>query len=154
MSKESKKSKSAASTPAPAHEKSPEKSSKSKEKSNKSSKSAEKPSEKHVEKADKHEKEKHVDKSEKHVEKRIERPEKHVESKDEAKKPRKKRTTKDPNRPKRPLSGYLLFCNAHRENVKKEHPDFKATEVTAHLGHMWKELTERDKQVPFLNVEN
>lgn len=44
---------------------------------------------------------------------------------------------KDKNAPKRGKSAYLFFCDKERENVKKDHPDFTATQVTAELGKRW-----------------
>ena len=51
-----------------------------------------------------------------------------------------RRRKKDPNAPKRAKSAYLFFCNEEREVVKKDHPDFKATETTAELGSRWNTL--------------
>tara|TARA_Y100000389_G_scaffold186801_1_gene207569 strand:+ start:1807 stop:2796 length:990 start_codon:yes stop_codon:yes gene_type:complete len=51
-----------------------------------------------------------------------------------------RRRKKDPNAPKRAKSAYLFFCNEERELVKKDHPDFKATETTAELGARWNTL--------------
>jgi hypothetical protein len=39
--------------------------------------------------------------------------------------------------PKRAKSAYLYFCDAHRDEVKSKHPEFKATEITSELGRMW-----------------
>jgi len=52
----------------------------------------------------------------------------------------KQRRKKDPNAPKRSKSAYLFFCNDVRELVKKENPDFKATETTSELGARWNAL--------------
>jgi hypothetical protein len=51
-----------------------------------------------------------------------------------------KRRKRDPNAPKRAKSAYLFFCNEERDQVKKDHPDFKATETTAELGARWNAL--------------
>jgi predicted RNA-binding protein YlxR (DUF448 family) len=53
---------------------------------------------------------------------------------------------KDPNKPKRGKSAYICFCTKNREAAKKELGDgAKATEVTSHLGEMWRALKESKK---------
>ncbi len=37
------------------------------------------------------------------------------------------------------LSGYLLFCNQERENVKKQNPELSPKDIMRILGPMWKE---------------
>lgn len=62
---------------------------------------------------------------------------------------KRKRTTKkekDPDAPKRPLSSYMLFCQEERENVKEEHPDFKAKDILSELGRRWKALDDDEKK--------
>lgn len=44
--------------------------------------------------------------------------------------------------PKRAKSAYLFFCAEFREQVNKENPSMKATEVTSELGRMWNVLKE------------
>lgn len=61
------------------------------------------------------------------------------------KKPKKK---KDPNAPKRAMSGYMLFSNAERENLKKANPKIAFGEVGKILGERWKNLTAEEKE-PF-----
>ena len=48
--------------------------------------------------------------------------------------------------PKRPKSSYLYFCADERANVKKDHPDFKVTEVISELGRRWKALKDEEKE--------
>ncbi len=47
-------------------------------------------------------------------------------------------------------SGYLLFCNEKRDQVKSENPDAKMTEVSSILGKMWSELSDKKKK-PYLD---
>ena len=58
---------------------------------------------------------------------------------------------KDPNKPKRGKSSYLLFCADNREKVKEDleqkGEDFKATDVTKELGKRWNILKESTKAV-------
>ena len=60
------------------------------------------------------------------------------------KKTTEKKTTEKKTTEKK-LSGYHVFCKKHREQVKEEHPELKAAEVTKILAGMWKALPE-DKQ--------
>jgi hypothetical protein len=53
---------------------------------------------------------------------------------------------KDPNAPKRWRSGYILFCQAEREKLKKNKPTLSATELTSELGAMWKALSDNKKK--------
>ena len=54
---------------------------------------------------------------------------------------------KDPNKPKRPLSGYTLFCNDIREDLKKTHPNLSFGEMNKTLGQKWKELEDKQKYI-------
>ena len=42
-------------------------------------------------------------------------------------------------------SGYVLFSNAHRQQVKEKNPDFKFTDVGKEIGQMWGQLTDKEK---------
>ena len=42
--------------------------------------------------------------------------------------------------PKRAKSAYLFFCAGHRDQVKVDNPEMKATEITSELGRLWNEL--------------
>jgi|TARA_B100001093_G_C26719422_1_gene967150 hypothetical protein len=59
---------------------------------------------------------------------------------------------KDPNRPKRPKSGFLLFCDDERENlIEKEKKALKKGEkfnlglVQKKLGEQWRKLPDKKK---------
>ena len=52
--------------------------------------------------------------------------------------PAKKRSQKDPNAPKRPMSAFLSFSNSKRAQVKSRHPDIGNAEVSRILAQMWK----------------
>ncbi len=51
---------------------------------------------------------------------------------------------KDPNKPKRPLSSYTIFCNDIRADLKKNNPSLTFSEMNKTLGKKWSEL--KDKQ--------
>lgn len=60
----------------------------------------------------------------------------------------KKNTRRDPNKPKRAMTAYLHFCDAHRGAVKAENSDKDSKEILKILAEMWKE-TDEDGRMPF-----
>lgn len=48
-------------------------------------------------------------------------------------------------KPKRPLSAYMLWLNDNREQIKRENPGIKVTEVAKRGGELWRGL--KDKSV-------
>lgn len=46
-------------------------------------------------------------------------------------------------RPKRPLSAYMIWLNETRESIKKESPGIKVTEIAKRGGELWRELTDK-----------
>lgn len=48
-------------------------------------------------------------------------------------------------KPKRPLSAYMLWLNDNRESIKRENPGIKVTEVAKRGGELWRGL--KDKSV-------
>lgn len=52
---------------------------------------------------------------------------------------------RDPNRPKKPLSSFLYFCNDYRDKVRSDNPDLKMGGVMKELGKLWKDLDEENK---------
>ncbi|XP_075167218.1 high mobility group protein Z-like [Haematobia irritans] len=46
-------------------------------------------------------------------------------------------------RPKRPLSGYMLWLNEHREQIKKENPGSKVTDIARRGGEMWRAIKDK-----------
>ncbi|KAI9140871.1 high mobility group box domain-containing protein [Paraphysoderma sedebokerense] len=59
---------------------------------------------------------------------------------------KKVKKAKDPNAPKRPLSGYFHFCAEARDGVKSENPGLNVGEIAKILGAKWKELDENEKK--------
>lgn len=43
------------------------------------------------------------------------------------------------------ISGYILFSNEHRDEVRSQNPDLKFTEVCKRLGEMWGDLSDSQK---------
>lgn len=52
------------------------------------------------------------------------------------------------DKPKRPMSAYMLWLNSARESIKSEHPGLKVTEVAKKGGELWKSM--KDKSVSLL----
>ena len=58
----------------------------------------------------------------------------------------KKRSLKDPEAPKRPMSAFLSFSNSRRGKVKSENPNAKNAEVSRILAQMWKDAPEKERK--------
>lgn len=52
----------------------------------------------------------------------------------------------DPNAPKKPMGAYFLFQNEMRSKVKDENPDMKVTDVSKHIGELWKGMSDKEKE--------
>jgi len=59
-----------------------------------------------------------------------------------SKRARKTKRPKDPNAPKRALSGFFWFSNEHRGKIKDANPDFGVGDIAKELGKMWSECDE------------
>eukprot|EP00818_Percolomonas_sp_WS_P006067 CAMPEP_0117438120 /NCGR_PEP_ID=MMETSP0759-20121206/1887_1 /TAXON_ID=63605 /ORGANISM="Percolomonas cosmopolitus, Strain WS" /LENGTH=220 /DNA_ID=CAMNT_0005229797 /DNA_START=51 /DNA_END=713 /DNA_ORIENTATION=+ len=83
------------------------------------------------------------------------RPTKKTKKATKGKAAKGKKAKKDPNAPKRPPSGYQIFCNEHRaevnkrDDVKRENGKLDVTKVMKILSQMWKELDDEEKK-PYL----
>jgi len=53
----------------------------------------------------------------------------------------KKKVKKDPNAPKRPVSGYMLWLNDVRSQLKEDNPGLKITELSKVAGQKWRSLS-------------
>lgn len=69
------------------------------------------------------------------------------EKKPSSDKPRKRKDKKekDDNKPKRASTAFMLWLNATREQIKKEHPGITVTEIAKKGGEMWRELKDKSK---------
>lgn len=63
---------------------------------------------------------------------------------------KKKRRTKDPDAPKRPLGPYFFYFKENNTKIKNENPELNQKAVVARIAANWKLLTEEEKQ-PFVN---
>ncbi|XP_010643520.1 high mobility group protein B4 [Fukomys damarensis] len=59
---------------------------------------------------------------------------------------RRKRRKRDPQAPRRPPSSFLLFCQDHYTQLKKENPNWSVVQVAKATGKMWSATTEAEKQ--------
>ena len=53
---------------------------------------------------------------------------------------------KDPNRVKKPKSGYLFFCDDKRDSVQKKNPGKKMGDISKILGELWKNISDEERQ--------
>ena len=63
-----------------------------------------------------------------------------------------KRTKKDPNAPKRPMSAFLHFAQKERSVLKQMNPNLTFSEISTHLSENWKALS-YEKRKPHLDWE-
>jgi len=61
-------------------------------------------------------------------------------------KTKKAKKEKDPNRPKRPMSAFVLFGQDNRERIKKENPAATFGEVGKLLGAEWAKASDAQKK--------
>lgn len=65
------------------------------------------------------------------------------DKKDQAK---EKKKAKDPNKPKKPLSSYLVFGMEMRKNLANDQAGLNFTDTNARISQKWKELSEKEKE--------
>ena len=49
------------------------------------------------------------------------------------------------DKPKRPLSAYMLWLNSAREQIKRENPGIKVTEVAKRGGEIWRSMKDKSE---------
>jgi leucyl-tRNA synthetase len=59
----------------------------------------------------------------------------------------KVKKVKDPNAPRKALSGFMLFSNERRTQIKDSNPDATFGEVGRLVGGAWKSLTDKQREV-------
>lgn len=59
---------------------------------------------------------------------------------------KKKRRKRDPHAPRRPPSSFLLFCQEHYAQLKRENPDWSVVQVAKASGKMWSAKADIEKQ--------
>jgi len=58
----------------------------------------------------------------------------------------KKKPVVDASAPKKPQSAFILFSASAREQLKKDEPDIKQSEILKKIGAQWKALSEEEKK--------
>jgi hypothetical protein len=53
---------------------------------------------------------------------------------------------KDPNAPKRPKTGFLLFCDEFRDDIKKKNKELQMCDVMKELGKLWGTYSDVEKE--------
>lgn len=54
-------------------------------------------------------------------------------------------------KPKRPLSAYMIWLNSERESIKKENPGIKVTEIAKKGGELWRAMKDKSVSTPQTN---
>ncbi|EDW74894.1 uncharacterized protein Dwil_GK15924 [Drosophila willistoni] len=49
------------------------------------------------------------------------------------------------DKPKRPLSAYMLWLNSARDSIKRENPGIKVTEVAKRGGELWRAMKDKSE---------
>jgi len=96
------------------------------------------------EKREKREKEKEADEKRK-AERKEKKPKGEKKLKAEGGASRKRKNKKDPNAPKRPMSGYFLWLNENREQIKEDNPGIAVTEISKKAGELWRALSDKSE---------
>mmetsp|Transcript_10459 Transcript_10459/g.13090 ORF Transcript_10459/g.13090 Transcript_10459/m.13090 type:complete len:168 (-) Transcript_10459:117-620(-) len=68
-------------------------------------------------------------------------------------KKKKKKRIIDPNAPKKPHSAYVQYLQDTREQIVKQNPDLKQTEIMAKIGNLWSNLAEKTKKKYEVNYQ-
>eukprot|EP00699_Malawimonas_sp_californiana_P001385 EC715450.1.p1 GENE.EC715450.1~~EC715450.1.p1 ORF type:complete len:160 (+),score=48.31 EC715450.1:14-493(+) len=63
-----------------------------------------------------------------------------------ASKTKAKRAKKDPDAPKKPQTAFILFSNAHRDEVKSKNPSASFGETGKLLGEAWADASAEEKE--------
>lgn len=58
---------------------------------------------------------------------------------------KKSKKDRDENAPKRASTAFMLWLNANRENIKKDNPGIKVTEIAKKGGELWAELKDKSE---------
>ena len=58
-----------------------------------------------------------------------------------------KKRKKDPDRPKRATTAYLVFCDRHRKGVMRKNPELRSKQVTTELARLWQQVEARERAI-------
>ncbi|KAL1498349.1 hypothetical protein ABEB36_009162 [Hypothenemus hampei] len=85
------------------------------------------------------------EKKEKEKEKKKKKEKKSAKTVSEKPRKRKEKKEKDENKPKRAATAFMLWLNSHRDQIKKDNPGIKVTEIAKKGGEMWRELKDKSE---------
>jgi hypothetical protein len=56
------------------------------------------------------------------------------------------------DKPKRPMSAYMLWLNSAREQIKADNPGLKVTEIAKKGGEIWRAMKDKSVRIfPYLS---
>merc|ERR1712118_627963 len=58
-----------------------------------------------------------------------------------------KKRKKDPDRPKRATTAYLVFCERHRKTVMRKNPELRSKQVPTELARLWQAVEPRERSI-------
>lgn len=76
-----------------------------------------------------------------------------TDSHETSKKSRRERKPRDPNAPKRAMTGYICYSKQRRTSAKEEYPNLKPRELTAKMAEEWNSMSDSQK-APFNEQSN
>uniref|UniRef100_U5EZF4 FACT complex subunit SSRP1 n=1 Tax=Corethrella appendiculata TaxID=1370023 RepID=U5EZF4_9DIPT len=59
---------------------------------------------------------------------------------------KKSKAKNDDGRPKRPTTAFMMWMNATREDIKRDHPGLSVTEIAKKAGELWRDLDKDEKK--------
>lgn len=62
------------------------------------------------------------------------------------KRKKKKKPLRDPAKPKRVPSSFLLFCQDHRERLRQTHPDVRMAQIQKFAAEEWSKMDAKSKK--------
>jgi structure-specific recognition protein 1 len=74
-------------------------------------------------------------------------------SEEKPKKGRRERKPRDPNAPKRAMTGYIVYSTERRSSAKSEYPTLKPRELTVKMAEEWNAMSDAQK-APFNEKSN
>ncbi|KAH0869875.1 hypothetical protein HID58_076897 [Brassica napus] len=92
------------------------------------------------------EKEKSITKEPKKETKSLPPKKKAVATEEGSSKKRKVKRKKDPNAPKKAMSGFMYFSQMERDNIKKTRPGLGFGDVAKVLGDKWRQMSAEEKE--------
>lgn len=76
----------------------------------------------------------------------------HLQKEGSTRKKKKQKKDVDPNKPKRPMTSYMMWFSTNRNDIKEKNPDASITDISKKGGELWRAMdaSERGVSLPFL----